>query len=204
MAVFRGGRKLKSPRHAEIPWYRRGSDLTLGEVERLFYRLLSEEALSEDNFFIKHSSIAVQYVKLGHRATEFERGQCSLQFQVPVQPSRGEAARAHGNTRRVSKRENPSWVSRAAALSTAHRGCQEPAGAKTSLAHEDLNDPVLDIGAAARQCDRQGLDQPVRGECGAPQLLQWKKQISDTTFFCFLTALISEVVPRDIAGRSSL
>ncbi|OJZ79681.1 hypothetical protein ASPFODRAFT_54801, partial [Aspergillus luchuensis CBS 106.47] len=78
MAVFRGGRKLKSPRHAEIPWYRRGSDLTLGEVERLFYRLLSEEALSEDNFFIKHSSIAVQYVKLGHRATEFERGQCSL------------------------------------------------------------------------------------------------------------------------------
>ncbi|OJZ79634.1 hypothetical protein ASPFODRAFT_105363, partial [Aspergillus luchuensis CBS 106.47] len=47
--VFRGAKKLKSPRHTEIPWYKRGSDLTLGEVERLFYRLLSEEALSEEN-----------------------------------------------------------------------------------------------------------------------------------------------------------
>jgi superfamily II DNA helicase RecQ len=86
--VFRGAKKLKSQRHAANPCYKRGSTLTLGEAERLFYRLLIDEALSEENFFISGSHIAVQYVKMGSRASEYVSGQRSLLFQVSAEPSK--------------------------------------------------------------------------------------------------------------------
>jgi bloom syndrome protein len=124
--VFRGVKKLRLPRHAEIPWYKAGSDLTLGEVERLFYRLLSEEALSEENFFINQSRIAVQYVRLGHRASEFECGDCSIQFQVPVLPGRQNSGGTSTCKHRVSKVDGCPRFSKASALPTACTGCSKP------------------------------------------------------------------------------
>lgn len=84
--ILRGDLKRpKSPSHKNLPWYGKGSDLDRGEAERLFYRLLGEDALAEANV-INGSDFAVQYLKLGRRATEFETGQRQLKLQVRVSP----------------------------------------------------------------------------------------------------------------------
>ncbi|KAF7712846.1 DNA helicase [Penicillium ucsense] len=84
--VLRGDlKKAKSPGHKSMPWYGKGSDLDRGEAERLFYRLLGEDALAEDNV-INGSDFAVQYLKLGRRATEYETGQKKLELHVRGSP----------------------------------------------------------------------------------------------------------------------
>ncbi|KAE8155907.1 hypothetical protein BDV40DRAFT_282593 [Aspergillus tamarii] len=114
--VFRGVKKLKSPRHAANPWYKKGSRLALGDAERLFYRLLMEEALSEENFFINGSKIAVQYVKVGGRVSEYEHGQRSLQFQVPVPLGKKDSARTAISNDRIPESDDCSRFLRAPAL----------------------------------------------------------------------------------------
>lgn len=85
--ILRGDLKRpKSPAHKSLPWYGKGSDLDRGEAERLFYRLLGEDALAEANV-INGKDFAVQYLKLGRRATEFETGQRQLKLQVRVSPN---------------------------------------------------------------------------------------------------------------------
>ena len=61
--VFRGSKtkKITDLRHSEVPEYGFGSDIDRGDVERIFYRLLSEDALSERNVMNK-SGFANQYV----------------------------------------------------------------------------------------------------------------------------------------------
>jgi hypothetical protein len=88
--------------------------------------LLSEEALSEENFFINQSRIAVQYVRLGHRASEFECGDCSIQFQVPVLPGRQNSGGTSTCKHRVSKVDGCPRFSKASALPTACTGCSKP------------------------------------------------------------------------------
>lgn len=91
--ILRGDlKRAKSPSHKSLPWYGKGSDLDRGEAERLFYRLLGEDALAEDNV-INGKDFAVQYLKLGRRATEFETGERQLKLQVRVSPNgKGKAA----------------------------------------------------------------------------------------------------------------
>ncbi|KAJ5081611.1 ATP-dependent DNA helicase [Penicillium alfredii] len=79
-------KRAKSATHKQIPWYGKGSSLERGEAERLFYRLLGEDALAEDNV-INGKDFAVQYIKLGRRAVEFETGQRSMKLQVRVSPN---------------------------------------------------------------------------------------------------------------------
>ena len=61
--VFRGSKtkKITELRHNEVPEYGAGSTIDRGDVERIFYRLLSEDALSEHNVMNK-SGFANQYV----------------------------------------------------------------------------------------------------------------------------------------------
>ena len=61
--VLRGSKtkKIFDLHHSEIPEYGIGSSTDRGDVERLFYRLLSEDALSEHNVMNK-SGFANQYV----------------------------------------------------------------------------------------------------------------------------------------------
>ena len=84
--ILRGEvKRAKAPSHRSIPWYGNGSALERGEAERLFYRLLGEDALAEDNV-INGKDFAVQYIILGRRATEFESGQRQMKLQVRVSP----------------------------------------------------------------------------------------------------------------------
>lgn len=79
-------RSPKSPAHRRLPWYGKGSDLERGEIERLFYRLLGEDALSEDNV-VNDKGFPTQYIKLGRRASAFEAGQRQMKLQVRVSPN---------------------------------------------------------------------------------------------------------------------
>lgn len=84
--ILRGDlKRAKSTSHRSVPWYGKGSALDRGEAERLFYRLLGEDALAEDNV-INGKDFAVQYLKVGRRATEYETGQRRMQLHVRVSP----------------------------------------------------------------------------------------------------------------------
>ncbi|KAL2011994.1 hypothetical protein VTN00DRAFT_4712 [Thermoascus crustaceus] len=97
--IFRGAttKKIKDE-HKRLPQYGVGSDLAPGEVERLFYRLLSEEAFKERNI-VNGRGFASQYIYLGRTAADFENGRRQLKLQVRVSPNgKSNASRANHRT----------------------------------------------------------------------------------------------------------
>jgi bloom syndrome protein len=63
--VFRGAKakKIAELHHDQLDQYGSGSNLDRGDAERLFYRLLSEDALKEKNV-PNRSGFAVSYVQV--------------------------------------------------------------------------------------------------------------------------------------------
>ncbi|KAJ5634417.1 Bloom syndrome protein [Penicillium herquei] len=85
--ILRGDLKRpKAPSHRQAPGYGKGAELDRGEVERLFYRLLGEDALAEDNV-INRKDFAVSYLIPGRCAAEFETGKRQMKLQVRVSPN---------------------------------------------------------------------------------------------------------------------
>lgn len=85
--ILRGDcKRPKSPEHRKMAGYGKAADLDRGAAERLFYRLLGEDALAEDNV-INKSDFAVQYIILGRRAVEYESGQRQMKLQVRASPN---------------------------------------------------------------------------------------------------------------------
>ncbi|KAK5798154.1 hypothetical protein VI817_004445 [Penicillium citrinum] len=84
--ILRGEVRAKSASHKRIPWYGKCADLDRGEAERLFYRLLGEDALLEDNV-INGKDFAVQYIKIGRRASDYESGKRKMMLQMRVSPN---------------------------------------------------------------------------------------------------------------------
>ncbi|OOF98926.1 hypothetical protein ASPCADRAFT_162746 [Aspergillus carbonarius ITEM 5010] len=96
--IFRGSvKRFRSPQHRQAPGHGDGSDLELGEAERLFHRLLGEGALVEENV-VNGSKFAIQYIKLGRRAVDFESGRCKLKLDVRVSPN-GKGRRSTAGSR---------------------------------------------------------------------------------------------------------
>lgn len=95
--VFRGftSGKVKS-HHKKLPWFGKGSEFDKGETERLFYHLVTEEAFWEENVVNNRSSFAVQYIRIGRRAADFEHGRRQLKLQVRVSPNGKRAKRTGG------------------------------------------------------------------------------------------------------------
>ncbi|KAF7116474.1 hypothetical protein CNMCM5793_004762 [Aspergillus hiratsukae] len=91
--IFRGSMKrFRFPEHKDAPGFGAGSGLDLQVAERLFQYLLLEGALFEENV-VNGSRFAVQYIKLGRRAADFESGRCRLKMPVQVSPNgKGPAA----------------------------------------------------------------------------------------------------------------
>ena len=86
--VLRGAKnkKITDMGHHDLRQFGLGSNLDRGNVERLFYRLLSEDALSEHNKMNK-SGFANQYVHLGTNCNEFSSGRRKLRIQVRTSPA---------------------------------------------------------------------------------------------------------------------
>lgn len=63
--VFRGAKskKIANLNHSSLDDYGAGSELERGQVERMFYKLLSEDALAEDNV-VNKAGFAAQYIRV--------------------------------------------------------------------------------------------------------------------------------------------
>lgn len=85
--VYRGGKskKISEYHHDQLPEYGKGADLVRGDVERLFYRLVGEDALVQYNK-VNKSGFATQYIKVGPKARDFEAGRRSMKIQVLASP----------------------------------------------------------------------------------------------------------------------
>ncbi|KAL5048274.1 hypothetical protein BDW71DRAFT_178265 [Aspergillus fruticulosus] len=82
--IFRGTTKsFRSPEHREAPCFGDGSDIAVGDAERLFRKLHSERALTEENI-VNKGNFPIQYVKLGPRASDFESCRRRLRLDVRV------------------------------------------------------------------------------------------------------------------------
>ncbi|CZT15327.1 uncharacterized protein RCC_01188 [Ramularia collo-cygni] len=86
--VFRGAsnKKIQHLRHSEIDEFGAGKDLDRSDVERLFYRLLSEDVLREDSELNK-KKFPTQHVNLGSKCTDFRSGsRKQLIMQISTTP----------------------------------------------------------------------------------------------------------------------
>ena len=83
--IFRGFKGKAE--YSGLRWYGKGKQFDKGETERLFCHLVTEEALREENVVNKSSGFAHQYIKIGRKASEFERGLRRLELPVRISPS---------------------------------------------------------------------------------------------------------------------
>ena len=85
------GRKVKKASdlgHDELEAFGMGSDIDRGDVERIFQRLLSEDALEEYNV-MNGMGFPTAYIKLGPNFKDFENGRKPLKIQVRVKSPKG-------------------------------------------------------------------------------------------------------------------
>lgn len=109
--VFRGSKnkKIAELGHDQIQEYGIGADLERGDAERLFHRLLSEDALEEVNR-VNKSGFANQYIKLGRNSADFSTGRRRVNIQIRVSPKGKTKARS---VEKSSKRKAGTGVSAA-------------------------------------------------------------------------------------------
>ncbi|KAL2428490.1 ATP-dependent DNA helicase hus2/rqh1 [Exophiala dermatitidis] len=109
--VYRGAKpnkKMLEGGHNMIPEYGLGAELARGDVERLFYRLIAEDALLQYNKQ-NTSGFATQYVQLGPKCRDFLHGRRPLKIQVLVSPrgkpkSNGPATKGRSKAQRSTKK----------------------------------------------------------------------------------------------------
>ena len=102
--LFRGveNKKAKDKRHSGKPGFGKGKDLSREDAERLFYRLLAEKALREDNVMNK-AGFATQYIYVGRNSNKYGNGRKRLQFQIRISPR---AQRPKEPAKKKSKKES--------------------------------------------------------------------------------------------------
>ena len=86
--VLRGSKskKITEMGHDRLPQFGFGSNLDRGNIERVFYRLVSEDAIAEHNV-PNRSGFTNQYVHLARNANDFRTGRKRLKIQVRSLPS---------------------------------------------------------------------------------------------------------------------
>jgi bloom syndrome protein len=86
--VFRGtkNKKITDLGHDQIQEFGLGGELERGDAERLFQRLLSEDALEEINH-VNNLGFANQYIKLGRNSSDFSTGRRRVNIQIRVSPN---------------------------------------------------------------------------------------------------------------------
>lgn len=104
--VFRGGMsaKAKALNHLDLPEAGAGSHLNRGDVERLFYHLLNEEAIVEVNCVNKRG-FANQYVSLGPRCMQFRPGRTEMIMKISTSPPKEKTVNAPTKKSKSTKRQ---------------------------------------------------------------------------------------------------
>ncbi|KEF52483.1 bloom syndrome protein [Exophiala aquamarina CBS 119918] len=86
--VYRGAKnkKISDMKHDHLGQYGLGQNLGRGDVERLFYRLIAEDAFDQFNK-VHHGNFPTQYLILGPKARDFELASRPLDMEVLVSPA---------------------------------------------------------------------------------------------------------------------
>ncbi|KKY21354.1 putative family helicase [Phaeomoniella chlamydospora] len=102
--VFRGSthKKIVDAGHDDLEEHGSGADLDRGEVERLFYRLLSEDILEEFNK-VNKVGFASQYIRVGAKSSDILSGRRLVKMQVRRSPKRAAPQRAVGRATKKAK-----------------------------------------------------------------------------------------------------
>ena len=155
--VLRGElKKPKDPSHRQAPGYGKGSSLDRGEAERLFHRLLGEDALAEDNV-INKKDFAIQYLMLGRRAADFESGQRKLKLQVRVSPNgKGKSSRPTASRAKAGTQGYPSTMVSSPIQSASDRRqarAQQQRGVRLDFSGDESDgfEPIRESGKQRRQ-----------------------------------------------------
>ena len=109
--VYRGHKSkiVKDRSYDDLQEYGQGSELDRGDVERLFYRLITEKALSEVN--IKNGlGFPIQYVKLGYRYQTYLNGEANVTIQIRLTPKGKPKTKAAAKTKKKKKGETTTGV----------------------------------------------------------------------------------------------
>ncbi|KAK9470462.1 uncharacterized protein V1510DRAFT_405004 [Dipodascopsis tothii] len=121
MDIFRGAKtaKIQNAGHATAAGYAVGKAMERIDIERLFHKLVTEDALREFSIFNK-AGYAASYIKAGPKAAQFLSGSRRLRmaFEVATRPAARPARPAPARTRSVSA---PGTVGAAPAASRASR-----------------------------------------------------------------------------------
>lgn len=161
--VFRGSKtkKITDLHHSEVPEYGVGSNIDRGDVERIFYRLLSEDALSEHNVMNK-SGFANQYVhvsidhsidlfantdhaKTGKNSYDFAKGRRKLKLQVRLSPT-GKTKDPNKAPKKVSKnRETGVAASRPDCPTSTNVSSPIQAASRRRVKHKKYAQPELEL-----------------------------------------------------------
>ena len=96
--IYRGLKtsKITNGGHDDLDEYGQGSDLEKGVVERIFYRLLTEDVLEEYNVFQNKMGFPTQYIKVGSKYRDFESGSRQLKMQIYNSPNAKPKAKSRG------------------------------------------------------------------------------------------------------------
>lgn len=107
--VFRGAsnKKIHDSHHDELDEFGAGSDLDRSDVERLFYRLLSEDVLRENTSFNK-MKFPTTHVNLGAKCTDYRSGsrkQLIIQVSTTPKMPKTKAVAGKGKKAATSKKK---------------------------------------------------------------------------------------------------
>ncbi|QGA13768.1 hypothetical protein EYB26_001419 [Talaromyces marneffei] len=96
--IFAGSNKKMKGDHAQVPQYGAGTELELGDVERLFFKLVGEDVLEE--WSKTTSRFTHRYVKPGPKAAQFLASRSP--FTMQIRASSKSAKRASDASRRTT------------------------------------------------------------------------------------------------------
>lgn len=109
--VFRGAdtKKIRDADHTRFEEFGAGKHLDRENIERLFYRLLTEGALREEQVVNKRG-FANQYANLGSKCNDYRPGRQQLMMEVRTTPRAKAKAPAKNKARKDGKEEqNRQW-----------------------------------------------------------------------------------------------
>ncbi|KAL4887179.1 hypothetical protein BJY04DRAFT_213132 [Aspergillus karnatakaensis] len=155
--LFRGTtKKFKDAQHEYAPCFGDGSDVQLADAERLFRRLISDEALREENVF--RGQFPHQYLKLGPRARDFESGRRRLRLDVRISP----AGETRGKRGGAGKNYQPESTNVSSPVQTANRRrlARYRHNADDDGSDSDMDSDGFEKIRVAGRKDRNGKKQP--------------------------------------------
>ena len=95
--LYRGAKPRKAI-GAELSEFGQGADLERGDIERMFYRLVGEDALEEYNV-VNRAGFAVQYLRVGEKARDYETRRKSLKLHIRLSPNKKTSAKTQTKKR---------------------------------------------------------------------------------------------------------